>query len=452
MSDASITVREGVPRARHDPQRVAWGVLLLAFAIFCLTCVATGVGVYYFLFQSTMPLDMQLRVGRGSIGVNQQFVPLERELLNGDELSTGTDGQSQATVFFFDPQRERHLIAAVTVKGGTNFTLRRALRPRFDWGNNQYSIELLDFTGDLEIFVVRDLAGFFRMTINTRQGNLIDLGESGRYSVSAREGQTRVVNQEGKAALIPPDRSQGRDIPAGSQGTVYTDTPDQVVVLPAYTNLLENSTFEDTALVENDSGEMQVIARIWGCRNDQVSAPRGLYRTEILDGRTIMRFLRGENATSNGETRCVAFLGQSGRDVSGYDYLEVRASFSLNYQSLAACGWQGSECPLMLQLDYVDQNGELQKWYHGFYYLEPQPGNPLTCSSCQQEHDRVNEKSWYTYSSSNLFALMGPDERPQTILNVQFYASGHQYDVSIGEVSLLAGKMPNNQPGASPSG
>ncbi|NWG16612.1 MAG: hypothetical protein HXY41_08255 [Chloroflexi bacterium] len=452
MSNAGIALQEGTGRARHDPQRVAWGVLLLAFAMFCLTCVATGVGVYYFLFQSTSPLDMELRVGRGSIGVNQQFVPLERDLLNGDELSTGTDGQSQATVLFFDPQQQRRLIATVTVKGGTNLILRRALRPRFDWGNGQYSIEVQDFAGDLEVFVVRDLAGSFRMTINTQQGNLIDLGASGRYSVSVREGQTRVVNQEGKAALIPADRSQGRDIPEGSQGTIYTESPNEVSVVPAYVNLLENSTFEDTALIESAGGEMQVVARIWGCRNDQVSAPRGTYRTEIVDGRTIMRFVRGENATSNGETRCVAFLGQSGRDVSGYDYLEMRASFSLNYQSLAACGWQGSECPLMLQVDYVDEDGELQTWYHGFYYLQPQPGNPLTCSSCRQEHDRVNEKSWYTYTSGNLLALLGPDERPQTILNVQFYASGHQYDVSIGEISLLVGQMESAQAAAEATG
>ncbi len=59
----------------------------------------------------------------------------------------------------------------------------------------------------------------------------------------------------------------------------------------------------------------------------------------------------------------------------------------------------------------------------------------------RQEHDRINEKSWFTYESGNLFALLGPSQVPRSILNVQFYASGHQYDVSLGEISLLAGQF-----------
>jgi hypothetical protein len=46
---------------------------------------------------------------------------------------------------------------------------------------------------------------------------------------------------------------------------------------------------------------------------------------------------------------------------------------------------------------------------------------------------------WYTYDSGNWFNLLPPGKRPVAISNVQFYASGHQYDVYVGEVALLGG-------------
>ncbi|HEX2908886.1 MAG TPA: hypothetical protein VHO69_18585, partial [Phototrophicaceae bacterium] len=216
-----------------------------------------------------------------------------------------------------------------------------------------------------------------------------------------------------------------------------------------YVNLLENSTFQDTMIQEaNDTGGLQLITKVWGCASRQDNLPRGLWKTEEVDGRVVLRLIRSDNAISHGETRCLAFLGQTGRDVSDYDYLEMRASFDISYQSLSGCGWDGSECPLMLQMDYIDQNNELQTWRHGFYYAQPQADYPASCNTCRQEHDRVNEKAWYTYTSGNLKALLGPKQIPRTILNVQFYASGHQYDVAIGEVSLLAGQLVG-EPGAS---
>lgn len=439
MGEASITSPNEIPQIQPAAHRKAWAVLLISFAILCSICLTTGLGIYYFLFLSSVSLDAVSRVGQGSIGVNGQFEDLERRLQNGDELSTG--GQSQAAIFFYDPQQDRRLVASITVKGSSKLALRRAVRPRFDWNSSQYEIEVQNFTGDLDVFVDRGLGRDFRLTIVTPDGARVDLGGSGQYTVSAQQGQIRLFNQDGKAVLIPSSGSNGRDIPVGNQGVIRMETPDQVTIMPAYTNLLENSTFQDTIQVSSASGELQQVTKVWGCANQQDNLPRGAYQTETRDGRTVLRLVRGENATSHGETRCLTYFGQEGRDVSAYDFLEIRANFNISYQSLPACGQAGSECPLMLYMDYIDQNGLPQKWYHGFYYLPPQTGFPLSCNSCRQEHDRINEKSWYTYESGNLFALLGPSQIPKTILTVQFYASGHQYDVAIGEVALLAGRF-----------
>ena len=53
----------------NDPERVAWTVLIASFITFCLVVTAALLGVRWFLFDSTVPLDVQLSVGRGTVGV-----------------------------------------------------------------------------------------------------------------------------------------------------------------------------------------------------------------------------------------------------------------------------------------------------------------------------------------------------------------------------------------------
>ncbi|MBL8163340.1 MAG: hypothetical protein JNJ61_15240 [Anaerolineae bacterium] len=429
MLKPAATVTEQVLRPSYDPQRRAWGILLLSFAAFCAICVVAGVSISYFLFQSTVSLESLLRVGRGTGVVSGQAVYSERVLVLGDTLST--DGQSQATIFFTDTQSENRLIAMVTLKGGTEMSFRRTLRPRFDWGSSSYGIELERLSGELDVFVMPFLQRDVRLTIRTVPGDLIDIQSSGQYRISATETRARVENVNGSASLIPANQNVGRSIPANNQGIVnYTGDATSVLTSPAKVNLITSSTFEDP----------DVIAQSWVCSNREDTPPSGRYYLERTNGRMVMRMLRADGATSNGETRCLTSFGQYGLDVAAYTYLELRVMFNIQYQSLEVCGTQGSECPLMLRIDYRDQQGASRQWIHGFYSRpNPQLNYPLYCLSCTQEHELVNASTWYTYDTGNLLSFFAPGERPISIVNVQFYASGHQYDVLVSDVSLLAG-------------
>lgn len=437
---ADITSTSEVLRIpRIDPQRRAWGILLLSFAAFALICVVTGIGLSYFFFESTVPLESILRVGRGTGSVTGQSVYNERMLSNGDEVTT--DRQSQIVIFFRDTQQDDKLIAAVTVRGGTSLVVRRTQRPRFEWGAGIYGVDLRNLRGEIEIFVTKDLGREFRLTVSTVQGDLVDLSTSGQYFISASDARLQVVNREGSISMVAANQNEGRSIPVNSQGTiVYETDPKQVTVNAAYTNLLANSTFQDINTVNQDSGVPQALVLAWACSNRQVDLPRGDYHPEIKDGRWTMRLVRSDGATSNGETRCLSYFGQSRQDVSQYSYVGLRATFNINYQSLDTCGQAGSECPLMIQMDYLDEKGEFRRWFHGFYSRDnPQSNYPLQCNSCFQEHEIINPQSWYTYDSGNMLNLFPPGERPTSIINVQFYASGHEYDVYVGEVALLVG-------------
>jgi hypothetical protein len=417
---------------------MAWGVLLLSFAIFCAICITTGLGLNYFLFQSTVLMESDVQVGRGSISVNTSSVLDRLDLTNGADVRVAP--QAQSTIFFRDSQQGDRLIASVTVRANSSVKLRRAVRPRFRWSSGPYTIELEDLVGDLDIFIPNDLERDVRLTVQTPKGDLADFGSSGQYFVSASDAQIRVTNRQGRVSLVPANTNQGRAIPVNNMGVIATDKPDEVALSPSLVNLIQNSTFQDVVTTQDSAGTSSVgLAISWGCTNSTVNLPRGSYQAEIQDGRYLLHFLRGENAETNGETRCGTFPS-GGYDVSQYSTLVLRATFNIQYQSLNACGSQGSECPLMLRVDYTDIHGGNHIWYHGFYArLDPQSNDPQSCDSCTSEHEQVNANKWYTYDSGNWFTLFSPDTRPATILNVQFYASGHQYDVYVGEVALLAG-------------
>jgi hypothetical protein len=426
---------------------MAWGVLLMSFAIFCALCIVTGLGVQWFLFQSTVPLVSRMEVGRGTVGITlssdprEQVARVEYDLSGAVDTTVRTDAQSQAAISFFDTDR---LVATVTLRSNTSLDLRDAVRPRFEWSTVAYDVVLVSFSGEIDVSVADHLDRGFRMGIQTEgeHGYWILLTNGGSYVANASSSQVNVINLDGEAILVPPDATEGDAISPGYRAISSDDFPT-VVLSSVYTDLVANTVFPGTA--EAGESGREPGTDIWTCANGESDSPQGQYWLRELEGRQALQLVRANDATSHGETRCIKWFGQEGESVESYDYLALHAAFFINYHSLTACGVAGSECPLMLRLDYVDTEGIPRRWYHGFYYqIDPQQGYPLRCNSdtCTQDHLQVNEKSWYTFDSGNLFTLFQQHNLPLpgSIINVQFYASGHQYDVYISDVSLLAGQ------------
>jgi hypothetical protein len=441
-----------VPAPGIEPQRLAWGVLLISFAIFCVICVISGLGVHYFLFQSLVPLTTRLEVGRGSVGITNPSNPSEfletraRNLTGARGTTIRTDPQSQATISFHDSD---HLIATVTLRSNTSLDLRDAARPRFEWSAVPYDLVLGDFSGEIDIYVAEGLPRSIRLGVQPVDGYWVIMDSGGHYLASATETQVRVTNLDGHALLIGPQNN--RDIPIGGQGIVNLQTDAQIAASSAsFTDLLANTVFPGTP--EANELDRQPGVDVWTCANGENDNPQGDYDAELKDGHHSLRLVRDGNAVSHGDTRCIRWFGQTGQNVESFDYLGLRTTFFINFQSVNACGFEGSECPLMLRFDYVDTDGRPQRWYYGFYYKsrDPQQNYPLRCNSatCTQDHQQVNEKSWYTFDSGNLLTLFRQHHLPlpASIINVQFYASGHQYDVYVSDIALLVGQ--NTQAGA----
>ena len=429
-----------------DPSRLAWTVLIISLIAFCITSTAIFLGVRWFLFDSTMPMNVTLSVGRGTVGVRAgtgdaaEEVERATRILSRDDRLT-TDSSSQGYITFTDPY-SHEVIASLTLHRDSTIVLGSASRPRFDFSSGAYIITIADSQGQFDIDIFPNLNRGIRFDVQSALG-LIRMGSRGNYLLTSQEDAFTVFNRSGEAVVINQD-SQARSVPEGMQGSITKDASDIVLEQP-FEDILPDGGF-DTINSANPS-----LSTAWRCytQTDDPNSPEGAYGREIINDRSVMHITRleqpGKPANNHAETGCLQYLNTAheGLPITQYNYLELRASMLIQYQSLSACGQAGSECPLMLVIDYIDPFGQNLRWIHGFYArYDPAVGWPLRCASCALDHERLNPNTWYTFTSGNLLQLLPEAQRPTAILDVHFYASGHEYDVLLSEVALLAGNTP----------
>lgn len=420
--------------------RLAWSVLLLSFAAFCFLCLLSGIGMYAFLFESTVPIDAQVLTGRGTLVITEanrieQAIPRGRDLEGNAIVSTY--GQSQGTLSFYDDSNGRTLIAALTLGSESRVDLQRATRARFDWSNQAYLLTIENMQGVIDVYVPPTLSRALILMLRSQAG-VVYLTQSGRYQISASEERLTLSTLEGEALITAPDR-QSQTVSL-QQRVTYDVAAGTFEPLPVE-QVLSLGGFRDGNVVElSDAASLVAEQQAWRCTNRQNDYPAGQYLFGQLDGRSSLRLYRGGGANSHGDTSCYQTLGaaQAGLAVRDYTYLALRASFRIHQHSLTTCGTEGSECPMMLRMDYISETGEALIWRHGFYaFSDPQTAYPVRCDTCAQDHDAVNNGVWMQYDSGNLMTAMPAGERPQAIINLQFYASGHEYDVDVERVALV---------------
>jgi hypothetical protein len=451
----------------------AWGIIWLGFAVFCVMCAVSVLGVHYFLFNSSVPMLVVVQVSRGTAGVTgtdliEQVVrDRERPLAFNDAVTINPD--SQGLLLVRDLRDEDDFVAAITLRTDSRVTLANASRPRFDWSAQAYAIDLREVTGDVEVLIAPTLDRAVSLVLAAPGGDQTLLTEPGHYLVTVRGQQMEVVYTVGSAVLVSDDRAATRSIPSGQRAVMRMST-NEIELLPGFVNLLGDSGFDHSGAASASTAltpEGMTVSS-WICADPPTSMqPRGGSRYAARDGRSSIMLERGDGVTTHGETRCTKLFGPGayGLDISGYNYLALRVTFLVDGQSLAVCGTAGTECPLMLEMQYVPdaavsseppvrppdvfgsvfdplRESPVRKWHQGFYAV-PMGENrsPLRCDTCPQEHTLLRPERWYSYDSGNLLALFPPGQRPRFLLNLSFYASGHDYAVFVSEVSLLAGQI-----------
>ena len=171
-------------------------------------------------------------------------------------------------------------------------------------------------------------------------------------------------------------------------------------------------------------------------RSDQ---PEGHIDVVEDDGESILYIIR--DGLGHADVKVRQSVNQ---DVTDFNALNLQLTFRIAGQSLNVCGIQGSECPIFVRLNYVDQFGNKRTWQHGFYAQ----GNVVAgetpdicefCSVVQSAHDLVALGQVQFYDVNLLDALARQSVPPiSQIESVELVASGHSFEVEILQVALLA--------------
>lgn len=432
------------------PERIAWIVMLAAFALFCTVTLSTVSVVYNYLFRSAVPMPVTLQVATGTIGIVPGTDPTvvavreDRDLTN-TVTGISTDSLSQATILIRDRAEDAEadsLLAAVTLQGDTQVTFNSASHPRFEWNRNPQYVLFSELKGELDLLVSgfgdrAFLMDIYSDDLSTDKGVNVQIGSNGRYRLSVTEDEARVLILAGEAVAYFRDEPSRSAVVASGQELIVRIGARSFSLRGATESVLRSGSF---SLLEGSRAAAALTD--WRCSVRQRQAPPGDYSLVRFDGRVGLRLSRFSNAQSNGEARCTQTFPGEGLLVSEYDSLRVVTTFRTNYQSLSVCGREASECPLMLQISYFSENGRsLQHWFRGFYYEDDVSADARKrCDTCIEDHVDINQGVWYTFDSDNLFNLIAETERPERIKAVSFYASGHQFDTIVSEMLLLLGE------------
>ena len=409
----------------NNPERTAWTVLLTAFTVFMLAAGGLIFGGRWWLRNASQHQSLGIvstgtvlvrRPNRDAPEVNLTTFPV------GSSISTVAN--AQASVTFTSPDG-KNVLATLRIFGNTSVEILEAYSPRYRTGVQPHTIVIHVASGRVRATVGVDVDRAVRVEIRSDPGAVTVLDQPGSNTtvestftesmVTVREG-VALVTAEGQTVELGKD--QRAEVAPGA-------TPNGP--LAAEQNLVRNGDFvlpvDDTWQVARAAPAVE-------------SESPGDIDFPLIGGRRVVRLSR----TGNDWGR-VSVTQELNRDVQGYTSLRLNLDIILVAQDVKTCGAQGTECPLMVKINYVDVGGGQREWLKGFYYLyDPSFGYPY-CVPCQPRfpHEQWPLAKWQPFTSENLLDVFTAQGTPAAqILSITIYAEGHTFTSMAADVQLLA--------------
>ena len=414
----------------RNPERTAWTVLLGAFCTFVLLVGTLVIGGRWWLQNASVDQGISMlvsdsgtvlvtRPGRSAPEVHITDIPV------GSEIRTESNAQASLTFVSSDGKQ---VLGTVRVFGGSVLQIDQADSPRYSTGIAPHRMRLRLSNGRVRATVGVEVTRLVEMEIESEPGAATLLDDPGSNAsvqvdatttiVTVRNGQARVTAQNQSVVLVKDKRAQ-----------VAPNSPP-TGPFSAEQNLVRNGDFT------------QSIDGTWSKDTRQPADPAedpGAAEVSTDNGRRIVHLGRsGINWGHIGLTQGI------NRDVQGLTSLRLNMDIQIDQQDVRNCGLQGTECPLMVKINYVDVGGGAHEWLQGFYYFyDPNPAAGYTyclpCFPVQYQHIRWPSAAWQSYTSDDLlqiFAVGGT--QPAVIKSITIYGEGHTFDSQFADVQLLA--------------
>lgn len=413
-------------------ESLAWFVLLLSF----MTCVGLTIGIplgiRWGILNSNRGLYIVLQTRSGNVTHQQSrsdnavLIPDRTEIKPGDQIQLTTD-DANAVLLFYHPDEIEVPLATVQIYDISVLTILEAKTPRFASSELSHAIKL---------------------EINNTRNTQISLESNGRPVVmQVQTPDTTVTLSDGAYTFNVPAYQTDLVVREGLAKVIDPVTGDSIAIVNG-----QRTTITDAGLGEIYVGEYDIMNNHGGSFDDPLEQHWSIVKDRAFED---------ENAgsvkqTPSGDASIVLFtrVGQGfaeigieqklNQDIRGAESLKVRARLRIGAQTLAGCGSLGTECPLMLAIQFQDEtDGASREWLQGFYAINDSTGETF-CHNCQwkAEHIQVPQLGiWYVYESPDLLPLLQEQGiNPVAIESIYIYASGHTYDSAIDQIAILVGE------------
>ncbi len=403
---------------RHNPQRLAWSVLIAAFFLLVALAIGIPVGVRWYVNQATVARTASVEAIVPTIvvelpGLSTDVAVTARRDNIPEGASIQTDRTSQGILTLFEDADGEIVLGTVQLFASTRVELVEMRTPRFASSSAGVRIVLEVKSGTARIAATPSGHFPLQFEVRTPQGILLFsdasvLVEAGNEEteVSVRYGE--VVVQGGGVSIQVAQR-QRTSLRLGQPPTLPVAATKDLIVNGNFTEPLSTGWQVDIERLSEDVEE-------------------GTATVVRSGGRPAVMF---DRMGTDGEHTAVGIVQKIDKDARDFVSLKLRMDVRLIYQSLSGGGLQSSEFPVMVRLDYIDINGNPQHWVRGFYYRNPD-NLPVLYYGIQIPHE-----TWYPYESDNLLEELA-DARPARIISVKVYASGWNYQSMVAEVGLIA--------------
>ncbi len=410
-------------------QRRAWTIMIAALVTFCVLVISIPLGINWFLHNSETTQETSVTLISGTVFLTppgaqrpEGVVETVPGIAEGSKIEN--DPGSQAAVSFYAPDKTTAL-GSLQIYGGSSIDLSLMRSPRFEWSDRPHRMAINMQRGRARVSLAVDVNRQIVILLKTPHGEVL-LERSGSYSIEVTPHTTEVVVRDGAATVTGAGESV--ILAAGERTTVCAGCKP-AGVLTGERNLVVNGDFA-SPLSPAD----------WSPYKDRYDPTdvEGQIEMTVDAGRKAVHFIRPGSNWGR-----VGIQQKINRDVRDYQSLRLHLAVRLVRQNLSICGTYGSECPLMVKIEYTDLAGNKNEWLQGFYYYSD-PASPLptlcvTCAPPKTNHVRVQHSVWYPYDIDLLALFNSANRAPAVINTISIYAEGHSFESLVSEIELLAG-------------
>jgi len=404
----------------RNPQRAAWVILLLSFALFLALAIGIPLSVHAWVQHATVYRPPLLHVLRGTLLLevpgHGELIPVTKERSLSPKTLIRTDATSGAILSLLSGGEKNIELATVQVFNQTRLRLLDSRTPLFKASKDPIRLALRLDAGRIRVTSSQQGDRPVHISVTTPHGRIALAG--GSYSIFVSNAGTEMTVRTGEADVSALGVT--RHVGSGKRVFIALGAPPQAPE-PAEYNLVRNGNF------------LQPLASTWqiGWAPNDPKVDPGTVSVVNVGGRYAV--LLSRRSTQEGVHTEVWIEQKLNQDVRDIESLVIRLDVRLLYQSLSGGGYLGSEYPLMIRLSYTDVNGRDREWVHGFYFRPPENRAWPTVNG-----EKIPPFIWYPFETKNLLAaLKAQGAQPATLRSLRIYASGHNYQSMVSEVGIF---------------